>query len=292
MRAEPRRARRGPRRQDRQLGARRRRHLQLRQGRRGRQAHRPADRVRRRLQEALRRPRQRARPGTTAPTATPAARTRTRRWPTSPATSATSTARTIKRLYHGAVGRDPRRLRVRRRRPRRRAGAAPSSAATPLYWGESLFLGGHLHSVAYAQNPLDLQKGFATPGTEAKELFRPLNQLSVQAAGDRHAVAGRRSTCSSGSRPATPKAAPTSARSTSCSTARTASSCSPARSASPTRGDGRRAASQQRRVRPVGALEPRVARRHGGLLLPQLRRQAAADAAHQAAAGQRQPATT
>jgi hypothetical protein len=50
-----------------------------------------------------------------------------------------------------------------------------------LYWGESLFLTGHMHSVAYAQNPLDLQKGFATPGTEAKELFRPLNQLSGQA---------------------------------------------------------------------------------------------------------------
>ena len=49
------------------------------------------------------------------------------------------------------------------------------------YWGESLLLGGHMHSVAYAQNPLDLQKGFATPGTEAKELFRPLNQLSAQA---------------------------------------------------------------------------------------------------------------
>lgn len=50
-----------------------------------------------------------------------------------------------------------------------------------IYWGESLFLTGHLHSVAYSQNPLDLQKGFATPGTEAKELFRPLNQLSAQA---------------------------------------------------------------------------------------------------------------
>jgi hypothetical protein len=50
-----------------------------------------------------------------------------------------------------------------------------------LYWGESLLLGGHLHSVSYAQNPLDLQKGFATPGVEAKELFRPLNQLSAQA---------------------------------------------------------------------------------------------------------------
>lgn len=50
-----------------------------------------------------------------------------------------------------------------------------------LYWGESLFLGGHMHSIAYSQNPLDLQKGFATPGTEVKELFRPLNQLSAQA---------------------------------------------------------------------------------------------------------------
>jgi len=50
-----------------------------------------------------------------------------------------------------------------------------------IYWGESLFLGGHLHSVSYAQAPLDLQKGFATPGTEVKELFRPLNQLSLQA---------------------------------------------------------------------------------------------------------------
>ena len=50
-----------------------------------------------------------------------------------------------------------------------------------MYWGESLFLGGNLHGIAYAQNPLDLQKGFATPGTEAKELFRPLNQLSLQA---------------------------------------------------------------------------------------------------------------
>ena len=50
-----------------------------------------------------------------------------------------------------------------------------------LYWGESLFVGGNLHGIAYAQNPLDLQKGFATPGTEAKELFRPLGQVSGQA---------------------------------------------------------------------------------------------------------------
>ena len=51
-----------------------------------------------------------------------------------------------------------------------------------LYWGESLFLGGNINGIAYAQNPLDLQKGFATPGVEAKELFRPLNQISAQAA--------------------------------------------------------------------------------------------------------------
>jgi Protein of unknown function (DUF1302) len=50
-----------------------------------------------------------------------------------------------------------------------------------LYWGESLFVNGNIHGIAYAQNPLDLQKGFATPGSEAKELFRPLAQISGQA---------------------------------------------------------------------------------------------------------------
>jgi hypothetical protein len=50
-----------------------------------------------------------------------------------------------------------------------------------LYWGESLLLGGHLHSVSYGQMPLDLQKGFSTPGSEAKELFRPLGNLSLNA---------------------------------------------------------------------------------------------------------------
>ncbi|HJV26995.1 MAG TPA: DUF1302 domain-containing protein [Aromatoleum sp.] len=50
-----------------------------------------------------------------------------------------------------------------------------------VFWGESLFLNGALNSVSYSQMPLDLQKGFATPGVEAKELFRPLNQVSGQA---------------------------------------------------------------------------------------------------------------
>jgi len=48
-------------------------------------------------------------------------------------------------------------------------------------WGESLMLGGAIHGIAYAQAPLDLQKGFATPGVEAKELFRPLAAVSAQA---------------------------------------------------------------------------------------------------------------
>lgn len=50
-----------------------------------------------------------------------------------------------------------------------------------LFWGESLLLNGVVHSVGYAQVPLDLQKGIATPGVEAKELFRPLNSISGQA---------------------------------------------------------------------------------------------------------------
>jgi hypothetical protein len=49
------------------------------------------------------------------------------------------------------------------------------------YWGESLLLGGVLHGISYSQMPLDLQKAFATPGAEAKELFRPLGNVSAQA---------------------------------------------------------------------------------------------------------------
>ena len=49
-----------------------------------------------------------------------------------------------------------------------------------LYWGESLLLGGATHGISYAQMPLDLAKGYAVPGTEAKELFRPLLSVSAQ----------------------------------------------------------------------------------------------------------------
>lgn len=50
-----------------------------------------------------------------------------------------------------------------------------------IYWGETLLLGGAIHGVAYSQVPLDLIKGFATPGTEVKELYRPLTQVSANA---------------------------------------------------------------------------------------------------------------
>lgn len=49
-----------------------------------------------------------------------------------------------------------------------------------VFWGETLLLGGALHGVSYAQMPIDLAKGFATPGAEAKELFRPLTNVSGQ----------------------------------------------------------------------------------------------------------------
>jgi hypothetical protein len=50
-----------------------------------------------------------------------------------------------------------------------------------VYWGDSLLLGGAIHGVSYAQNSLDIWKGLATPGAEAKELFRPKGGLTVQA---------------------------------------------------------------------------------------------------------------
>ena len=87
---------------------------------------------------------------------------------------------TTKRLYHGGTGE----LLDAFVFGRIDLGDVPVQAKLgrhTVYWGESVLLGGNLHGIAYSQNPLDLQKGFATPGTEAKELFRPLNQLSVQA---------------------------------------------------------------------------------------------------------------
>lgn len=48
-----------------------------------------------------------------------------------------------------------------------------------VYWGESLF--SPVLGVSYSQSGLDLRKGQANPGVEAKELFLPLAQLSTSA---------------------------------------------------------------------------------------------------------------
>jgi len=64
------------------------------------------------------------------------------------------------------------------------AGAVPISVKAgqhTVFWGDSLLLGGAIHGVSYGQNPIDVWKGFATPGSEAKELFRPRGGLTLQA---------------------------------------------------------------------------------------------------------------
>ena len=51
---------------------------------------------------------------------------------------------------------------------------------TTVYWGEGLLFGGAVHGLSYSQNPIDVWKGLATPGAEAKELFRPRVGFNVQ----------------------------------------------------------------------------------------------------------------
>ncbi|HEX5804871.1 MAG TPA: DUF1302 family protein [Macromonas sp.] len=46
-----------------------------------------------------------------------------------------------------------------------------------VYWGESLF--SFLNGISYGQGPIDIRKAQATPGIEAKEVFKPINQLSA-----------------------------------------------------------------------------------------------------------------
>lgn len=59
-----------------------------------------------------------------------------------------------------------------------------------VYWGESLF--SPIHGVSYSQGPVDFRKATATPGSEAKELYLPLNQLSVASqVTDKLSVAGQ-----------------------------------------------------------------------------------------------------
>lgn len=47
-----------------------------------------------------------------------------------------------------------------------------------LLWGESLFLASN--GIAYGQAPFDVSKANSVPNTQAKELFMPVGQLSVQ----------------------------------------------------------------------------------------------------------------
>lgn len=47
-----------------------------------------------------------------------------------------------------------------------------------LYWGESLL--SPIHGINYGQSAIDLIKGYAVPGSEAKELFLPRQALSTQ----------------------------------------------------------------------------------------------------------------
>ena len=80
-------------------------------------------------------------------------------------------------------------------RARRANCSTPSSSATSssarcrvsvragrhtVYWGESLLGGGAMHGISYGQYSLDLWKALATPGIEAKELYRPRNSMTVQ----------------------------------------------------------------------------------------------------------------
>lgn len=48
-----------------------------------------------------------------------------------------------------------------------------------IYWGEGLLFPGH--AISYSQAPIDGRKAAATPGTETKEVFLPVGQLSTQA---------------------------------------------------------------------------------------------------------------
>lgn len=49
------------------------------------------------------------------------------------------------------------------------------------FWGEGLLLNAALNGISYAQSPLDIAKGYAVPNTGIKELFRPLNNISITA---------------------------------------------------------------------------------------------------------------
>ena len=58
------------------------------------------------------------------------------------------------------------------------AAVALKAGRHTVYWGESLFA--VADSIAYGQGPINQIKAASNPGSEAKELFMPTNQLSGQ----------------------------------------------------------------------------------------------------------------
>jgi hypothetical protein len=50
-----------------------------------------------------------------------------------------------------------------------------------VVWGESMFSNGGTHGISYGQSAIDVSKALAQPGVEIKELYRPRNQVSMQA---------------------------------------------------------------------------------------------------------------
>jgi hypothetical protein len=46
-------------------------------------------------------------------------------------------------------------------------------------WGESLLLSGAINGISYSQAPIDVAKAYGNPGAEAKELFRPVNNVTA-----------------------------------------------------------------------------------------------------------------
>jgi hypothetical protein len=77
-------------------------------------------------------------------------------------------------------GRMAGRIRIRELRHRRRALQRQGGPAHRVL-GRQPAAGRRHPCVSYSQNSLDVWKGFATPGAEAKELFRPRGGLTLQA---------------------------------------------------------------------------------------------------------------
>ncbi len=48
-----------------------------------------------------------------------------------------------------------------------------------IYWGEAFFPGAGNNGISYGQSSIDMAKALSMPGVELKEIFRPLNQVSM-----------------------------------------------------------------------------------------------------------------